>query len=75
MSSTHLSLGMSWYFSPVYSSLMFCPAHMWESVAMYPYYILSLFAYSHQGHHNFISSDVIIVMAEEYTIIVHYKFY
>jgi hypothetical protein len=48
---------------------------MWESVAMYPYYILSLFAYSHQGHHNFISSDVIIVMAEEYTIIVHYKFY
>jgi hypothetical protein len=44
MLSTHLSLGMSLYFPPIYSSLMFGPTHMWDSAKMNLYYVHSLFA-------------------------------
>lgn len=46
MSPAHQSLGMSWHFSPIYSSPMFCPAQVWESAAMNPYYMYSSFDYS-----------------------------
>jgi hypothetical protein len=67
MSSTHLSIGMSLYFPPVYSLLifclvhvrdnaamnlyLFCLVHVRDNAAMNLYYMYSLLAYSGWGHH------------------------
>jgi hypothetical protein len=37
---------MPWYFSPAYSSLIYCPVQTWSSAAMNPYYMYIPFAYS-----------------------------
>jgi hypothetical protein len=70
MSSVLVSLGMSWYIPPICSSPMFCPTRVWECTTMNLYYMHSLLAYSSWGHHEFVPFNILIIMAEEYTILI-----
>jgi hypothetical protein len=41
-----------------------------ESTMMNPYYMLSLFACLGWGHHSFVPFDILIVMADDDTILI-----